>query len=346
LTQNPSVALTESVTDPAPDGASSGADRFLDLIADELVATEELLTELCESDVPFVRDAGEYIFSGGGKRVRPALLLLCSKLLERNDRAQVTYAAVVEVIHNATLIHDDIIDHASVRRGRSTVAGLWGNSRTVLLGDWLYTKSMQMALTENNLEVVRRLCDATVWMTEGELLALERLGAIDLTIDEYLDIIDRKTSRLFAAACSIPALIPPAVEDGDRALYAYGRDLGICFQLVDDLLDFTASQDDLGKPVLSDLTGGKLTLPLILALPRLAADKRRWIEWALEDRAFERVSAEQILELVKREGTLEEVRQMAERYATQAVEALAVFPHSPAREALDVAPDFVLNRSS
>ena len=338
MSRHPSAAVR--------DERDAGPSRFLELIAPKLAATEERLTELVASDVPFIRDANEYIFSGGGKRVRPALLLLCSRLLEREGSADVTYAAVVEIIHNATLIHDDIIDRAELRRGRPTVSRTWDNSRTVLLGDWLYTKSMQMALEENNLEVVRRLCDATVRMTEGELLALERLGAVDLGVEEYFDIIDRKTSRLFAAACSIPALIPPYDESSDRALYAYGRNLGICFQLVDDLLDFTASEDEMGKPVLSDLAGGKLTLPLILAGRRLASEERRWIEWVLEDRSFERADAEQILELVQREGTLDEVRELAEDYASKAAGALDRLPASDAREALEVAPDFVLNRRS
>ena len=338
MSHNPSAALR--------DVRAAGPSRYLELIADKLAATEERLEKLCDSDVPFIRDANQYIFSGGGKRVRPALLLLCSRLLEREGSADVTYAAVVEVIHNATLIHDDIIDHAELRRGRPTVAKAWDNSRTVLLGDWLYTKSMQMALEENNLEVVRRLCDATVLMTEGELLALERLGAVDLGVEEYFDIIDRKTSRLFAAACSIPALIPPYAETSDRALYAYGRNLGICFQLVDDLLDFTASEDELGKPVLSDLAGGKLTLPLILASQRLTPEERRWIEWVLEDHGFDRVEAGQILELVQREGTLDEVRELAQDYAAKATGALEALPPSEVREALGVAPDFVLNRRS
>ena len=338
MSHNPSVAVR--------DEPITSASRFLDLIADKLTATEELLARLVDSDVPFIADANDYIFSGGGKRVRPSLLLLCSRLLERRGDADVTYAAVVEIIHNATLIHDDIIDRAELRRGRPTVARAWDNSRTVLLGDWLYTKSMQMALAEDNLEVVRRLCDATVGMTEGELLALERLGAVDLGVEEYFDIIDRKTSRLFAAACSIPALIPPHDEASDRALYAYGRNLGICFQLVDDLLDFTASQEELGKPVLSDLAGGKLTLPLILAAQRLPAEDRRWIHRVLEDRGFERVEPGRILELVEREGTLDEVRELAESYASKATGALELLRPSAVREALELVPDFVLNRRS
>jgi octaprenyl-diphosphate synthase len=328
---------------PAPE-------RFLALIGDKLAATEEVFRAHLASDVPFIDHAGEYLARSGGKRMRPALLLLVARLLGHDSEEEVTYAAVVEYIHTATLIHDDVIDHATLRRGRTTVNELWGNSLTVLLGDWLYTNAMRMALSHGNLEVVRELCDATLKMVEGELLALQRLGAIDLTVDEYFGIIDRKTAHLFAAACSVPCLIPPvrplALEPkaARRALQRYGKSLGTCFQLVDDLLDFTASEEELGKPVLSDLKEGKLTLPLILLLPRVSPGERRLVQQVLEDRAFDRVQPGQVLDVVAREGTVEEVEEMAHELADEARDALAPFPPGEAREALELAPDFVLNR--
>jgi len=205
---------------------------------------------------------------------------------------------------------------------------------------------MQMALSHGQIEVIQRLCDATLKMTEGELLAFQRLGAIDLPVEEYFEIIDRKTAHLFAAACSIPSLIPPRRTDAGQVLSRYGRALGICFQLVDDLLDFTARESELGKPVLSDLKEGKLTLPLILLLPRVRPEERRLIEMVLQDRSFDRVSSQQILDLVHVQGTLEEVQEMAEGYATQAKTELEFFAPSDARDALEYAPDFVLNRRS
>ncbi len=322
------------------------ASRFVDLVADKLVATEAVFRKHLDSDVPFIHHAGEYLAQGGGKRVRPALLLLAARLLGHDGEEEVTYGAVVELIHTATLIHDDIIDHASLRRGQPTLNNLWGNNLTVLLGDWIYTKAMQMALSHGQIEVIQRLCDATLRMTEGELLAFQRLGAIDLTVDEYFEIIDRKTAHLFAAACSIPSLIQPARPEAGQVLARYGRALGICFQLVDDLLDFTARESELGKPVLSDLKEGKLTLPLILLLPRVSAAERRLIEMVLEDRSFTRVSPQQILDLVHAQGTLEEVTELAESHAAEAKRELAVFPPSDARDALEFAPDFVLHRRS
>jgi len=336
---SPSLAAARATTLASPE-------RYLSLVADKLAASEKLFVEMLDSDVPFIREAGEHIFDAGGKRFRPALLLLSAKLLDHDSDEEVTYATVVELIHTATLIHDDIIDHASLRRGHSTVNQIWGNSLTVLLGDWLYTTSMKMALSHDNLEVIRRLCDATLRMTEGELLAQQRLGSVDLTTEEYFDITQRKTAHLFSAACSIPALMEPSRPDADLALQEYGRALGTCFQLVDDLLDFTASKAELGKPVLSDLREGKLTLPLILLLSRVDRKQRDLIGMVLEDGDFERVDRQEILELVLSEGTLEETAEMAEQLAANAREQLAIFPPSTAREAMEFAPDFVLQRRS
>lgn len=329
----------------APEEAARTPGRFIDLVADKLVATEAIFGRELDSDVPFIHKAGAYI-ADGGKRVRPALLLLCARLLGHDGEEEITYGAVVELIHTATLIHDDIIDHASLRRGQATLNHLWGNNLTVLLGDWIYTKAMQMALSHGQIDVIQRLCDATLKMTEGELLAFQRLGIIDLSVEEYFQIIDRKTAHLFAAACSIPSLIPPRRNDAGLVLARYGRALGICFQLVDDLLDFSARESELGKPVLSDLKEGKLTLPLILLLPRVRPEERRLVEMVLEDGSFDRVSSQQILDLVNAQGTLEEVREMAEGYAAQAKTELEFFPPGDARDALEFAPDFVLNRRS
>ena len=336
--------MPHRLLDAASPAETGQAERFLALVAGPLAATDRLFRERLASDVPFIHHSGEYIFDGGGKRMRPALLLLCAQLLEREGDEEVTYAAVVELIHTATLIHDDIIDHAALRRGRRTLNELWGNNLTVLLGDWLYTTAMRMALAHGSVEVIDRLCEATLRMTEGELLTQQRLGAADLSVDEYFEIVDRKTAQLFAAACSVPARRRPARPDAIAPLERYGRALGVCFQLADDLLDFTASAATVGKPVLSDLKEGKLTLPLLLLMPRVSTADRRSIECVLEDRAFERASADEILALVRREGTLEEVEARAREFAVEARAALAVFPECEARRALEFAPDFVLHR--
>lgn len=338
-----SVQPSLAPTDPA---TSASAGRFLVLVADKLAATEELFRRTLDSDVPFIHQAGTYIAAGGGKRMRPAMLLLCSQLLGHDGEEEVSYAAVVELLHNSTLIHDDIIDHANLRRGRRTLNELWGNSLTVLLGDWMYATAMRTALAHDNLAVITRLCDATLAMTEGELLSLERLGDTGLTREQYLDIIDRKTAHLFSAACGIPALIPPARPEAREALERYGRALGLCFQLVDDLLDFTGEQREMGKPVLSDLKEGKLTLPLIAVRERAGAERWRLVEQVMEDRDFRRVEPRQILDLAREEGGLAETEELAVQQAELAKTALAAFPPSAAREALELAPDFVLHRRS
>ncbi|MGE0641072.1 MAG: polyprenyl synthetase family protein [Thermoanaerobaculia bacterium] len=330
--------------DAATPAESGRAEQFLALVAEPLEATDRLFRDCLASDVPFIDQCGEYIFAGGGKRMRPALLLLCAQLLGRDGEEEVTYAAVVELIHTATLIHDDVIDHAALRRGRRTINELWGNNQTVLLGDWLYTKAMKMALAHGSVEVIDRLCEATLRMTEGELLTQQRLGARDLSVDEYFRIIDRKTAQLFAAACSVPARHRPARPEAIEPLERYGRALGVCFQLADDLLDYTATAATVGKPVLSDLKEGKLTLPLLLALPRLRAEERAKVEMVIEDRSFTRVEASEILELVQREGTIGEVELQAQALADEARKALATFPDSETRRALEFAPDFVLHR--
>ncbi|MEO8277063.1 MAG: polyprenyl synthetase family protein [Thermoanaerobaculia bacterium] len=336
--------MTHKLLDAATPAESRETERFISLVADKLAATDRLFRERLSSDVPFIQKSGEYIFDGGGKRMRPALLLLCARLVDRDGDEEVTYAAVVELIHTATLIHDDIIDHSALRRGRKTINELWGNNLTVLLGDWLYTMAMKMALAHGSVAILDRLCDATLRMTEGELMTLKRLGAIDLSVEEYFEIIDRKTAQLFAAACSIPARIEPVRPEAIEPLERFGRALGICFQLADDLLDFTASASAIGKPVLSDLKEGKLTLPLLLLLPRISPAERAKVERVLAERAFASVAAEEILELVHREGTLAEVTGIAARSADDARRALAFFPDSETRRALEFAPDFVLHR--
>jgi len=321
-----------------------GVAELLAPIADKLAATEALIRARVASDVPFVERAGEYLFSAGGKRMRPALLLACARRLGRDSDEEVTYAAVVEFIHAATLVHDDIIDHSELRRGRRTVNAVWGNDLTVLLGDWLYTSAMRMALEHDNLAIIDLFCEATLRMTEGELLVLERQGSPDLSVEEYFDIIDRKTAALFSAACAAPALMRPERPAAREPLAAYGRALGTCFQIVDDLLDYTASASDLGKPVLSDLREGKLTLPILLALPRLTPFERAKVESVLAEREFRRASSAEILELIERHGTVAEARSIADQWADRARLALAELPAGDAHPTLAAAVDFVLAR--
>jgi octaprenyl-diphosphate synthase len=250
----------------------------------------------------------------------------------------------VEFIHTATLLHDDNIDEATVRRGKRSVNSRWGNDITVLLGDFLYTKSMSMALSQDNLPVLRLLSDVTLRMIEGELLEIERNGDLRMSEAQHLDIIRRKTADLFAACMSIGAILGDVGEDKRRALTSYGLNLGICFQMVDDLLDFTADEKVLGKPVNNDLREGKLTLPAIFTLQRAGAEGLEKVRAVLDDRGFARVPAQEIARLARDCGALGEARALAERYAEAARHDLQAFERSRYREALAVLPDFILAR--
>ena len=213
-------------------------------------------------------EIGRYVQEGGGKRVRPALLLLASRLSGYRGERAVTLASTVEFIHTASLLHDDIIDEATTRRGRRSVNSRWGNDITVLLGDFLYTKAMAMALSQDNLRILRLLSDVTLRLIEGEILEIERNGNMRVTVEDHVDTIRRKTADLFAACTRIGAILGAVGDPREAALASYGLNLGLCFQMVDDLLDFTAEEKTLGKPVANDLREGKVTLPMIFLLRR------------------------------------------------------------------------------
>jgi len=320
------------------------AERLLDLIAPKLQDVEEELRRNFESKIKTIDDVGDHILGGGGKRLRPALLLLVAKMLRYEGSRDVVYAAVIEYIHTATLIHDDIIDEADVRRGRTSINYRWGNNLTVLVGDYLYTHSMNLALAEGNLEVLRLLSNATIRMIEGEILGLETNGRADLSVEDYFNIVERKTAMLFGACCRIPGFLVDLPESTASALHTYGFNLGICFQLIDDLLDFTSSTEVLGKPALSDLKEGKITLPLILAMPRATDREREIMTRVVSRKSFDGVDPQEILDIVERYQTLHETREIARDYANRARAALQPFPSSAAKEALEYALDFVMER--
>jgi octaprenyl-diphosphate synthase len=317
---------------------------IVQLVEDDLALVEELFQEQVRSDVKLVSEIGRYIQEGGGKRIRPALLLLACRLCGYRGNRAILLASVVEFIHTATLLHDDIIDEATVRRGRRSVNSRWGNDITVLLGDFLYTKSMSMALSQDNLKILRLLSDVTLRMIEGEILEIERNGDLKVNPADHIDIIRRKTADLFAGCMRIGAILGEVGPEKEEALAAYGLDLGTCFQMVDDLLDFTAEEKTLGKPVANDLREGKVTLPMIFLLRRAGAPGIDKVSTVLEDRGFGRVSREEIVRLAREHGALDEARGLAEQYAAAARRDLLVFDRSPYREALEALPDFILAR--
>jgi octaprenyl-diphosphate synthase len=309
-----------------------------------LKSVEAFIAREIQDAQPMVSEVAGYVLSSGGKRIRPALVLLIAKALGAKGERDVRYGAVVEFIHSATLIHDDIIDQSDLRRGKPTANTQWGNQTTVLVGDWLYTRSMALCLEFGDVDVMRVLTAATLQMTEGEIMADQVRYRIDLPEETYMEITRRKTAELFAAACAIPALFQPATLHITEPLLEFGRDLGLCFQLVDDLLDFTSSRSRLGKPVLADLREGRVTLPIILLLPRLGRDQRSRLQRVVTDGVFDAISESEVLEIVRTSGVLDEVQARALKHAERAASRLGCLPECPERDALMQATKLLVQR--
>ena len=320
-------------------------DIFL-LVKSDLSEVETRLDTEIRSAIPLVNDINRYLHTSGGKRLRPAVLLLASKLCGARTEAALRLSVVVELIHVATLVHDDIIDNSDVRRGRPSVNAQWGNQITVLMGDWLYMTSFQIAMKERSMRILDLLIDITRKMVEGELLQLELEGRMDVTEQQQLQISLYKTAYLFSGCGRLGAMLgnmDPAREEG---LALYGRSLGMAFQLVDDQLDYTSAQKDMGKPVLKDLEEGKMTLPIIFMLRRARPAEKDFVRQVIRRHDFSAANKQEILGLVWKYGALDELKLRARGYAQQARDALAVFPDSIYRDALLQVPDFVLNRNN
>ena len=330
---------------------AKGIKGIFDLIREDLALVEQEIAAQSDGAIEPAAEIASYLREGGGKRLRPALLLLSAGACGYRGSAAIRLGAVVEMIHGATLVHDDVIDGAETRRGRPSTNARWGNHMSVLAGDWLYMQSFEMALRERNFAVLDILIDLTQNMVEGELLQLARLGRIDLTEAEASDLAYRKTACLFSGCARLGAVLGRQPERVEEALAEYGRNAGLAFQLVDDLLDFTASLEKLGKPVLSDLKEGKVTMPLIFALQNGAghgtsADGRRLIARVLEERVFLSVRPEQITKLVQETGALGRAGNMARDYVSRAKACLDELPDTEYRRALLAVPDFILEREN
>src|SRR2546423_4744398 len=319
--------------------------EVFELLRDDLAAIEREFGRDTVSNVEAITEIGEYLRAGGGKRIRPALLLLSSRLFNYQGRGAIRLGAVVEIIHTATLVHDDIIDEAQTRRGRPAANTQWGNSKCVLAGDWLYMQAFKVAVQERNFRVLDVLIDLTQQMVEGELLQIEKLGKC-ISLDEHLDLIQRKTACLFSVCMQLGAILAEASPDEEKRLADYGRNLGMAFQIVDDVLDLTASEEILGKPVASDLREGKATMAVVHALERASAGERALVETVLRERTFKSVSYAQILEMLQRYGSLEAAMERAQEYSEAARQAICDFPDSEFKRALLWAPEFVVARAA
>jgi octaprenyl-diphosphate synthase len=336
------------------------AKGIFDLIREDMSLVEQEIAAQSAVAIEPVAEISSYLREGGGKRLRPALLLLSAGAAGYRGSSAIRLGAVVELIHSATLVHDDVIDGANTRRGRPSANARWGNHMSVLAGDWLYMQSFEMALRERNFAVLDILIDLTQNMVEGELLQLTRLGQIDLCEADATELAYRKTACLFSGCARLGAVLGQQPKHIEESMAEYGRSAGLAFQLVDDLLDFTASPEQLGKPVLSDLKEGKVTLPLIFALESSAAphpasaggnghangDGRRLVTAVLAERGFQSVRPEQITELVRATGALDRAGKLARQYASRAKACLEGLPDTEYRRALLAVPDFILDRQN
>ncbi len=326
---------------------ASAAEVF-DLLKDDLAAVEVEFARQSDSPVAVVTDIANYLIAGGGKRIRPLLLLLSAKSLHCQSDARIRLGAVVEMLHTATLVHDDIIDEANLRRGRPSSNTTWGNAKCVLAGDWLYMQAFRTALDERNFRILDLLISLTQEMVEGELLQMEKLGRL-INEEEYFDLIYRKTACLFKVSMQLGAVIaeseaPSSAASFEDALGEYGRNLGLAFQIVDDVLDLTANDEVLGKPAASDLREGKATMAVIHALERGTGADREAIRTVLADRSFDRVAHADILEVLQRHGSISYAMDTACAYAEAARQSVADLPESDYKRALLWVPGFVTSR--
>ncbi|ODV13257.1 MAG: octaprenyl diphosphate synthase [Rubrivivax sp. SCN 70-15] len=291
-----------------------------------------VIRERLASRVALIDQISRYIVGAGGKRIRPRLVLLFTQALGFDGPERYELAAIVEFIHTATLLHDDVVDESSLRRGRATANAIFGNAASVLVGDFLYSRAFQMMVTVNRMRVLDVLADATNVIAEGEVLQLMNMHDPDLAVEDYLRVIRYKTAKLFEASARLGAVLAGAETALEESCADYGRSLGTAFQLVDDLLDYDGSSDELGKNVGDDLREGKPTLPLLIAMARGTEPERELIRDAIEHGELHRL--DEILAIVRRTGALDATRDAARSEADKARAAIAALPPSDARTAL------------
>ena len=316
------------------------------LVASDLAKVERAIELDTVCSVDAVTAISQHLQLSGGKRLRPTLVLLTARACGYQGEGAVRLGAVTEIVHAATLVHDDVIDEAKVRRGRPSTNQRWGNHTSVLAGDWLYMQAFNLTLRERNFKMLDLLIELTQTMVEGELLQADLVGKADITEDEHLGLIHRKTACLFSVCARFGALLAGVDEETERRLGDYGWNLGMAFQLIDDVLDLSATEEALGKPVGNDLREGKATLPVILALAKCSSQERRQIETVMRDGDYERVPHFEVQSILQRHGALDAVRSRAIEYTDVAAERLAVLPETPHKRALTSILDLVVERES
>ena len=323
--------------------AISHQNNITDFIAPEMAEVNLVIRRQLHSEVPLVNQIAEYIISAGGKRIRPVLVLLMANAYQYGGKHHHELAAIVEFIHTATLLHDDVVDESSMRRGRETANALFGNAASVLVGDFLYSRAFQMMVSINSMQVMQILADATNVIAEGEVLQLLNMHDPDVTEERYLQVIRSKTAKLFEAAAQIGALIANATPEQIESAAEYGRSLGTAFQLVDDVLDYSGNAQDTGKNVGDDLREGKPTLPLIYLMKNGTDDEKHLVRTCIEQRDESQFDA--ILAAITRSGALDYTMREASQAGTRAIESVADLVESPYKQALLDLARFAVERN-
>jgi octaprenyl-diphosphate synthase len=332
------------MNDFSPPTAPAGLDAVLELTEADRRAVDRLITERLASDVVLVNQVSHHIISGGGKRLRPLVHLLAARAAGYRGEDHLKLAAIIEFIHTSTLLHDDVVDESSRRRGQVTAHRLWGNAASVLVGDFLYSRSFQLMVELDRMRIMNILADTTNTIAEGEVLQLMQMGNPDLGVADYYQVISDKTACLFAASARLGGVLGEMDEAACERLADFGLYLGQAFQIVDDVLDYRADGDDLGKNVGDDLAEGKVTLPLILALESGDAGERELIRGIVEAGGSDRIA--EVCRIMERTGALDQAMSQAEGLAGKARQALSVLPESEERAALEFLAGYAVDRAN
>ena len=337
--------MTATITPIRARGGAPSLHALSALVAPDLGHVNRVILERMQSPVALIPELAGHLIAGGGKRLRPMLTLGCAAALGYAGTRHHKLAACVEFIHSATLLHDDVVDHSDLRRGRSTANALWGNAPSVLVGDFLFSRAFELMVEDGSLRVLKILSGASAIIAEGEVAQLTAQRMIDTGEDRYLAIIEAKTAALFAAACQIAAVVAERDNAVDRALESYGRNLGIAFQLVDDALDYVSDAGTMGKSAGDDFRDGKVTLPVILAHARGDASARAFWADAISGRRSDDIALAEAVTHLESSGAIDDTLARARHYGTRAIDALGGLPDSTARRALVETVEFAIARA-
>ncbi|USU06664.1 polyprenyl synthetase family protein [Sphingomonadaceae bacterium OTU29MARTA1] len=327
------------------DNREPSLEPMLQLVAGDMNAVNQVILDRMQSQIPLIPELAGHLIAGGGKRMRPMLTLASARLIGYTGTRHHRLAASVEFIHTATLLHDDVVDGSDLRRGKRTANIIWGNPASVLVGDFLFSRSFELMVEDGSLKVLKILSNASAVIAEGEVNQLTAARRIDLGEDRYLDIINAKTAALFAAACRISAVVAERSEGEEAALDAYGRNLGIAFQLVDDAIDYVSDAGTMGKDAGDDFREGKMTLPVILAYARGDADDRKFWKDAIEGRRAADEDFAHAIDLVRRTRSVDDTLARARHYGQRAIDAIGGFANGKAKDAMIEAVEFAVARA-